>query len=139
MDAKMTEPAASENLRFPETGGKNTEKKAQIKERGLTVSNLLARAERMYDEVSREVDFHTYNGYAWDPEKPRWGQKKWDSLEDCSADLRKLSALKLRMAEAARKCDRAMRTDIAFDDLCASVEKTTDDLDVVLAEDPPAK
>ena len=67
------------------------------------------------------------------PENPRWGQKKWDSLEDCSADLRKLSALKLRMAEAARKCDRAMRTDIAFDDLCASVEKTTDDLDVVSA------
>ena len=87
MDAKMTEPAASENLRFSETGGKNTEKKAQIKERGLTVSNLLARAQRMYDEVSREVDFHTYNGYAWDPEKPRWGQKKWDALEDCSARL----------------------------------------------------
>ena len=68
-----------------------SEKKVQIKERGLTVSNLLARAERMYDEVARDVDFHTYNGYAWDPERPRWGQKKWGSIEDCSADLQKLS------------------------------------------------
>ena len=61
------------------------------------------------------------------------GRKNGIPLKTVRPDLRKLSALKLRMAEAARKCDRAMRTDIAFDDLCASVEKTTDDLDVVLA------
>ena len=114
-----------------------SEKKVQIKERGLTVSNLLARAERMYDEVARDVDFHTCNGYAWDPERPRWGQKKWGSIEDCSADLQKLITMKTRLAEAARKCDRLMRTDIAFDDLCTSVEKTTADLEAVSAEDPP--
>ena len=121
MDAKMAETVA--------------QKKTQLKERGLTVSNLLARAERMYDEVSRDVDFHTYNGYAWDPEKPRWGQKKWQSLDECSADLRKLSAMKLRLAEAARKADRVMRTDIAFDDLCASVEKTTGELEAVSSDE----
>ena len=99
-----------------------SKKKVQIKERGLTVSNLLARAEQMYDEVARDVDFHTYNGYAWDPERPRWRQKEWASIEDCSADLQKLSTMKTRLAEAVCKCDRVMRTDIAFDDPCTSVE-----------------
>ena len=106
MDAKMAETVA--------------EKKTQLKERGLTVSNLLARPD------------HTYNGYAWDPEQPRWGQKKWQSIEDCSADLQKLSSMKLRLPEAARKADRLMRTDIAFDELCASVEKTTGELEAVV-------
>ena len=118
MDAKMAETVA--------------QKKTQLKERGLTVSNLLARAERMYDEVSRDVDFH---GYAWVPEQPRWGQKKWQSIEDGSADLQKLSSMKLRLAEAARKADRLMRTDIAFDELCASVEKTTGELEAVVLPD----
>ena len=82
----------------------------------------------MSDEVSREVDFHTYSGYAWDSKKALWGQKKWGSIDECSADLQKLSAMKTRLAEAAQMADKAMRTDIAFDEICVSVETTTADL-----------
>ena len=64
MDAKVVDVVARAEI------------KSQVRERGLTVSNLLIRAQRMQEEVTVDVDFHKYNKAVWDPEKhERWGQK----------------------------------------------------------------
>ena len=64
MDAKVVDVVARAEI------------KSQVRERGLTVSNLLIRAQRMQEEVTVDVDFHKYNKTVWDPEKhERWGQK----------------------------------------------------------------
>src|SRR4051794_20300539 len=67
--------------------------KRHVRQRGISASNLMMRANRMTVEVAREIDFHTYNGVSWDPEKPKWGQKKWKSMDECSSDVERLNAV----------------------------------------------
>ena len=65
MDAKVVDVAARAEI------------KSEVRTRGLTVSNLLIRAQRIQEEVARDVDFHKFNNATWDPDKPdRWGQKR---------------------------------------------------------------
>ena len=108
------------------------EVKSQLKERGLTVSNLLIRAQRMSEEVTVDVDFHKFNNAEWKAEKPRWGQKRWEAMADCVDDVNRLNALRQRVLEASRACDEAMRFDLTFDEVCAALEKTAIELEAAV-------
>jgi hypothetical protein len=57
---------------------------------------LMMRAQRMQDEVTRELDFHDYNAVPWDAEKPKWGQKKWKSKMECKSDVEKMQSVRQR-------------------------------------------
>ena len=108
--------------------------KSEVRTRGLTVSNLLIRAQRMQEEVTVDVDFHKYNNAEWQPEKPtRWGQKKWDAIADCVQDIARLVALRNRVLEASRACDNVMRFDLTFDEVCVALEKTALELETAAA------
>ena len=109
------------------------EVKSQLKERGLTVSNLLIRAQRMSEEVTVDVDFHKFNNAEWKAEKPsRWGQKRWETMADCVDDVNRLNALRQRVLEASRACDEAMRFDLTFDEVCVALEKTALELEAAV-------
>jgi hypothetical protein len=108
---------------------KVVEMKGEIKLRGLTVSNLLIRAQRMGEEVAREIDFHKYNNITWDPERSRWGQKKWLELAECADDVNRLNELQTRVVTASRECDKVMRMDLSFDEVCDALERTALDLE----------
>ena len=110
---------------------------SEIKERGFTISNLLTRAERMHDEVGQELDYHTYSGVIWNPERGRCGLKKWESTEACSNDLMKLSELKARVHVAMHACDEKMRFDLSFDDMCSALERTANELEALAQEPVP--
>ena len=101
------------------------EVKSQLKERGLTVSNLLIRAQRLSEEVTVDVDFYK-------AEKPRWGQKRWEVMADCVDDVNRLNALRQRVLTASRACDEAMRFDLTFDEVCVALEKTAIELEAAV-------
>ena len=107
--------------------------KSEMKVRGLTVSNLLIRAQRMSEEVARDIDFHKFNNVTWDPEKPRWGQKKWNELAESVDDVNRVEMLRSRVLDASRACDKVMRFDLTFDELCAALEKTAIELEAAAA------
>ena len=121
MDAKLVDVAARGEI------------KSEVRERGLTVSNLLIRAQRMSEEVAREIDYHKFNNAKWDPEKSRWGQKKWNELAESVDDVNRLEMLRSRVLEASRACDNVMRFDLTFDELCAALEKTAIELEAAAA------
>ena len=102
---------------------KSDEVKRHVRQRGISASNLMMRANRMTAEITRDVEFHMYNGVTWDEQKPKWGQKKWKTKEECESDVVKMDAVKARIIEAANKGDKKMRLDISFDDLYAEMEK----------------
>ena len=113
---------------------KNTEKKAQLKERGLTVSNLLIRAQRMQEEVIKDVDYHKHNGVVWKADRERWGQKRWETEAECTEDVERLASLRDRVLEASRACDKVMRFDLSFDEVCSALEKTAIELEAAAAD-----
>ena len=125
MDAKMVDILAV---------AKNTEKKAQLKERGLTVSNLLIRAQRMQEEVVKDVDYHKHNGVVWKADRERWGQKRWETEAECTEDVARLASLRDRVLEASRACDKVMRFDLSFDEVCSALEKTAIELETAAAD-----
>lgn len=98
------------------------ETKKHVKQHGVSMMHLLARAQRMQDEITREIDFHDFNAVPWDAEKPKWGQKKWKSKVDCKYDVERMRSAHARIVEAANRCDKKMRLDVPFEDLCQEME-----------------
>lgn len=103
--------------------------KADARVRGLTITNLLIRAQRMQEEVVKDVDFHKYNKVTWDPDKTRWGQKRWATMADCADDVTRIETLRARVVAASKECDNVMRFDLTIDELCAALEATAIELE----------
>ena len=61
------------------------------------------------------------------------GTKKWEKMADCVDDVNRLNALRNRVLDASRACDKVMRFDLSFDELCAALEKTAIELEAAAA------
>ena len=54
-------------------------------------------------------------------------------MADCVDDVNRLEALRNRVLDASRACDKVMRFDLSFDELCATLEKTAIELEAAAA------